>query len=215
VVRGRYRRRRARRGASSALLVAGVLLTVPAASMLTGDTALGKVQPVAVTGLTAHHSEATALRTTRPTEPGTPSRIVIEAIDIAADVEQVGLAADGTLALPMDPARVGWFTGSSRPGDTGPAVMVGHLDSADTAAVFARIYRLQVGDDVTVESRGSPTRTFSVTKVTWHAKESFPSEAVYGPTPDSQLRLITCGGRYDPDSGYSDNLVVFASEATD
>jgi hypothetical protein len=214
VVRGRYRRRRARRGASSALLVAGVLLTVPAAStMLSGDTALGTVEAGGETGLTAP-PPATVLQTD-VTEPGTPSRIVIEAIDVVADVEQVGLAVDGTLALPTDPARAGWFTGSSLPGESGPAVLVGHLDSDDSAAVFARVYQLEVGNHVTVQSPGGPTRTFTVTKVTWHAKESFPSEAVYGPTPDPQLRLITCGGKYDHDTGYSDNVVVFATAATD
>jgi LPXTG-site transpeptidase (sortase) family protein len=193
--------------------VTGVLLTAPAAgSILTGDTALGSVEGVGVTGPTAH--PATALRTSRPTEPGAPSRIVIGAIDVAADVEQLGLAADGTLALPTDPAKVGWYTGSSRPADSGPAVMVGHLDSGDAAAVFARIYKLEVGDDVTVQTQGGSTLTYSVTGVSWYAKASFPSEAVYGRTSDPQLRLITCGGRYDPDSGYSDNVVVFATEAT-
>jgi hypothetical protein len=195
-------------------MVAGVLLTVPAAAtVLTGDTALGRVEPGSGTGLTAPPA-ATVLHTDAK-EPDTPSRIVIEAIDVVADVEQVGLAADGTLALPMDPARVGWFTGGSRPGESGPTVLVGHLDSADTAAVFARVYQLGVGDEVSVQSHVGPTRTFTVTKVTWHAKESFPSEAVYGPTPDPQLRMITCGGKYDPDTGYSDNVVVFATAATD
>jgi hypothetical protein len=35
--------------------------------------------------------------------------------------------------------------------------------------------------------------------------------AVYGPVPNAQLRLITCGGTFDPATGrYLSNVVVFA-----
>ncbi|HEY9377515.1 MAG TPA: sortase, partial [Jiangellaceae bacterium] len=123
---------------------------------------------------------------------------------------------DGSLALPTDVARVGWYTSSRPPGDKGPAVMVGHVDSVDGPAVFARLSRIQVGDVVTVENRGGSTPvSFAVWAVTRYPKESFPTQAVYGPTPDAELRLITCGGTYDRDSGYSDNVVVLARAVTD
>jgi Sortase domain len=210
--RGRHRRRRARRSASSsALLVTSVLLAVPAAAALTADTPLasdrvesGQVDGQASTEHPAHE----------PTEPVQPGWIVIDAIGVSADVEAVGLAADGTLALPADVADVGWFDGSSRPGDMGPAVMVGHLDSVDGPAVFARLSQLEVGDVVTVENDQGTAVSFTVSTVTRHPKQSFPTQAVYGATPDAELRLITCGGSYDDDDGYADNVVVLATAAS-
>ncbi len=217
IARGRHRRRRARRSASSsALLVVSVLLTVPAAGALTADTTVRSDRLEAGDVTRLREPRATTEHADTPPDPVEPGRILIEAIGVSADVEGVGLAADGSLALPTDVARVGWFTGSSPPGDKGPAVMVGHLDSVDGPAVFARLSRLQVGDVVTVENRGGGTTlTFAVWAVTRHPKESFPTQAVYGPTPDAELRLITCGGTYDRDSGYADNVVVLARAVTD
>ena len=217
IVRARHRRNRVRRRAWwSALLVASVLLAVPAAGALSADTtvpsdrvesgggATGLAEPRAPTGVPGPELTGSA-------EPG---RILIEAIGVSADVEVVGLAADETLGLPSDVANVGWFTGSSRPGEMGPAVMVGHVDSADGPAVFSRLSELQVGDVITVENRDGSALAFTVSTVTRHSKQSFPTDAVYGPTPNAELHLITCGGRYDRDDGYTDNVVVTAKAAT-
>jgi hypothetical protein len=190
-----------------------LLLTLPAASLLTGDTAVhrtssGVNQQVAspiATGNLAH---------TSPERVG-PGRIFIKAVGVSADVETVGLAADGTLGLPTDTDTVGWFGGSSRPGDIGPAVMVGHVDSLDGPAVFGRLAGLEVGEVVAVDNADGTTVSFVVSSVTRYPKDSFPSDAVYGATPDAELRLITCGGSYDRDKGYADNVVVLARAAGD
>ena len=53
---------------------------------------------------------------------------------------------------------------------------------------------------------------FSVTKVQTYPKDAFPTSAVYGPTPDAELRLITCGGAFDSASGhYLNNVVAYAT----
>jgi hypothetical protein len=65
-----------------------------------------------------------------------------------------------------------------------------------------------------VENGSGTALPFAVSTVTRHPKWSFPSDAVYGASPDAELRLITCGGRYDRDSGYVDNVVVFARTLT-
>lgn len=45
------------------------------------------------------------------------------------------------------------------------------------------------------------------------AKDRFPTEAVYGPTPAPTLRLITCAGFFDSSSGhYVDNLIAYATQ---
>jgi hypothetical protein len=216
-VPGRHGELTSGRRASSAVLLAlgAVLIGVPAAGALTTDTAprpdhpeLGGVtRPVAPSAL--------APPPEKPAEELLePRRIVIDSIGVAAAVDTVGLTADGTLATPTDVAVAGWYTGSSRPGGTGPAVMVGHVDSVDGPAVFARLAELEVGDVVTVENGSGTALPFAVSTVTRHPKRSFPSDAVYGASPDAELRLITCGGRYDGDSGYVDNVVVFARTLT-
>jgi Sortase domain len=215
--RARHRRNRVRRRTWwSAFFIGLVLIAVPAAGALSADT----------TGQSDHREPAGATRLVEPrtpsgvpgagpTESVEPGRILIEAIGVSAAVEVVGLAADGTLGIPTDVATVGWFAGSSRPGEMGPAVMVGHVDSVDGPAVFARLAELRAGDLVTVEDGAGSALTFTVSAVTRHPKRSFPTDAVYGPTPDAELHLITCGGRYDRDDGYTDNVVVTAKVATD
>jgi hypothetical protein len=216
-VPGRHRELTSGRRASSAVLLAlgAVLIGVPAAGALTTDTAprpdhpeLGGVtRPVAPSALAPPPAKLAE-------ELLEPRRIVIDSIGVAAAVDTVGLTADGTLATPTDVAVAGWYTGSSRPGGKGPAVMVGHVDSVDGPAVFARLAELEVGDVVTVENGSGTALPFAVSTVTRHPKRSFPSDAVYGASPDAELRLITCGGRYDRDSGYVDNVVVFARALT-
>jgi hypothetical protein len=50
-----------------------------------------------------------------------------------------------------------------------------------------------------------------VTAVRTFPKSRFPTAAVYGPTPDAELRLVTCGGTFDPATGhYLSNVIAFA-----
>ena len=191
-----------------------VLIAVPAAGALSADTTgqSDRREPGGATRLVEPRA-STGVPGAGPTESVEPGRILIEVIGVSADIEAVGLAADGTLGIPTDVATVGWFAGGSRPGEMGPAVMVGHVDSVDGPAVFARLSELRVGDLVTVENGDGSSLAFTVSAVTRHPKQSFPTDAVYGPTPDAELHLITCGGRYDRDDGYADNVVVTAKAA--
>jgi hypothetical protein len=69
---------------------------------------------------------------------------------------------------------------------------------------------LTAGDQIEVE-RGGETVRFRVIRTAWYPKNEFPTDQVYGPTPDRQLRLITCGGVFDRTlRSYRDNLVVYA-----
>jgi sortase (surface protein transpeptidase) len=120
--------------------------------------------------------------------------------------------AQGVLIPPTDPARAGWYAAGVRPGDPGPAVIAGHLDSRTGAAVFAKLGTLRRGAAIAVtDARGTVVR-FTVDSVHSYPKVKFPTTQVYGSTPDPELRLITCGGDFDRASGhYVDNVVVFAS----
>jgi LPXTG-site transpeptidase (sortase) family protein len=101
------------------------------------------------------------------------------------------------------------------PGDIGPAVIAGHVDSVTEPAVFARLGELRPGDEVRVTLSTGAVEVFAVDSLTSAPKDAFPTQLVYGPTPTAQLRLITCDGVFNSSTGhYLDNLIVFASLAS-
>ena len=145
-----------------------------------------------------------------------PVRIVIPAIGVNASLVDLAREADGTLAAPPtnELDKAGWYAKGTVPGDTGPAVIAGHVDWVDRVAVFHRLGELQAGDDIRVVMDDGSTARFTVDGVRTVSKFRFPTAAVYGPTPDPQLRVITCGGPWDDARNiYSDNVIVSASEA--
>jgi hypothetical protein len=140
-----------------------------------------------------------------------PVRIRIDAIGASAPIDPLGLNPDGTLQAPADFGRAGYYTGRPNPGAVGPAIIVAHVDSKSGPAVFYRLRALKPGDEVTVTRADGSDVVFLVDRLEEHPKDAFPTDAVYGPTPDATLRLITCGGSFDRSSGhYRDNLVAFA-----
>jgi hypothetical protein len=147
--------------------------------------------------------------TTAPPQ-GPPTRLRVPAIGVDTALESLRLGTDGALLPPRTFARAGWYVDGTAPGDQGPAVIAGHVDSQRGPAVFYRLRELQAGDRIDVV-RGGVTVRFTVVSTAWYPKTSFPADKVYGPTPDRQLRLITCGGVFNHHlRSYKDNLVVYA-----
>lgn len=144
---------------------------------------------------------------------GAPTRLRIPSIGVDSALENLRLDARGELTPPVDFGRAGWYVDGAAPGDVGPAVIAGHVDSRTGRAVFYRLHALRPGSTVEVERGGGRVR-FRVISTSRHPKDRFPTERVYGPTPDPQLRLITCGGVFNPAArSYADNIVVFAVAA--
>ncbi|HSK97340.1 MAG TPA: class F sortase, partial [Euzebyales bacterium] len=136
----------------------------------------------------------------------------IPAIGIEAPVIRLGLNGDGTLEVPEAFDVAGWWTGGARPGEGGPAVVVGHVDSHSGPGVFYRLRDLRPGDRIELRGRGGRVVQFSVDRLEQHPKDAFPTAAVYGDTRRPTLRLITCGGAFDRSArSYVDNVVVYAS----
>jgi sortase (surface protein transpeptidase) len=140
-----------------------------------------------------------------------PAHIRIPAIGVSAAVVRLGLEPDGALEVPSDYDDTGWYTGGPAPGETGPAVIAGHIDSRSGPAVFYRLRELRPGDEITVGRADGSSVRFTVDAVAQYPKRAFPTEAVFGPSPDPILRLITCGGSFDRSRrSYRDNVVVTA-----
>lgn len=144
-----------------------------------------------------------------------PVRVIVPAIEVDADVVDLGVTADGTLEVPTDFATVGWFTRSALPGERGPEILAGHVDDEQGPAVFFRLRELEVGAEVTVVRADGGQVRYRVDGVERYPKDAFPTALVYGPAPGPVLRLITCGGTFDRATGhYRDNTVAYATVAT-
>jgi sortase (surface protein transpeptidase) len=141
-----------------------------------------------------------------------PVRLRIPSLGVDAPVGPVAKAADGTVEVPTRWEDVGWFDAGARPGEDGPSVLLGHVDSKAGPAVFARLPTAPAGTVVeVVGDRGQVTR-WRVERTEQHPKTRFPTEAVYLPALRPELRLVTCGGEFDRATGhYRDNVVVSAS----
>jgi LPXTG-site transpeptidase (sortase) family protein len=144
--------------------------------------------------------------------PADPAELTIPVIGVHAPMVHLGLEPNGSLQVPSSIAVAGWYTGSPRPGAVGSSVIVGHVDSLSGPGVFYRLGALRPGDRVYVSRADGTMAVFSVTKVLTYEKDAFPTAEVYGPAPDPELRLITCGGNYDPATGhYLSNVVAYAA----
>lgn len=142
-----------------------------------------------------------------------PVRVRVPALGIDAPVGALGVDEANELQVPENPADTGWWSGGAKPGEDGPAVVVGHVDSYEGPGVFHRLIELQPGDEIVVDRADGTSTTFAVGHLERHAKDAFPTEAVYGDTPDAQLRLVTCGGEFDETlRGYDDNVIAYATQ---
>jgi Sortase domain len=149
-----------------------------------------------------------------PRAASPPVRLAIPAIGVSTPLARLGLEADGAMQVPADFGRAGWFAEGPAPGQVGPSVIAGHVDSRTGPAVFHRLRELRPGQVVLVERADGTRLRFVVEQARSFPKDRFPTGAVFGPVPSAALRLITCGGDFDRARGsYRDNLVVFAGLA--
>ena len=200
------------RPSADALLAAGVLVVAlagcsdapPAAAPATATS------PTPSPSAAASEPAFTAVR--EVARAALPVRLRIPSLGVDAPVGPVGKAADGTVEVPTRWEDVGWYDGGARPGEDGPAVLLGHVDSKAGPAVFARLPQAPPGTVVEVVGDDGAVSRWRVERTDQHPKTRFPTEAVYLPGLRPELRLVTCGGAFDRTTGhYVDNVVVYAS----
>jgi sortase (surface protein transpeptidase) len=196
--------------ALSALVLTGCA-PAPAPAPRSTATASAAVRPDAAkaAGFQDPAADTDTATTTRPV------RIVIPAIGVRAGLIDLERGKDGVLEAPPSTVldEAGWYAKGTVPGAVGPAVIAGHVDWVDRIAVFHRLAELRAGDAIRVDMADGSAVHFVVDGVRTVSKRHFPTAAVYGPTPDPQLRVITCGGPWDDARDiYSENVVVSASE---
>lgn len=196
-------------------VLAAILLAAGAGLVGVGVVTGHDDPPPVMGGMPSGPSGPTASPGVSRTSPAVaePAWIALPSIETRSDLLRLGLAADGTMEVPSmaQADSAGWYDASPRPGASGPAVIVGHVDSTTGPAVFYRLSSLAPGARIVVGRTDGSTVTFRVTRLVRYPKDRFPTDAVYGDTRRPELRLITCGGTYQHGRGYLDNLVVYAT----
>jgi hypothetical protein len=166
----------------------------------------------------AHISRATAPAPTasaapvKPMARSLPVRVRVPAAGVdAGPILDLGLNGDGTVEVPSvaDADRIGWYDKGVTPGQTGPAVLIGHFDTARGPAVLKDVSKVRVGDEITVTRADGTTAVFRVRELEQVDKHAFPTAKVYGDTARPELRIVTCGGEL-VDGHRPDNIILYA-----
>ncbi|WP_405581852.1 class F sortase [Streptomyces sp. NBC_01190] len=182
----------------------------PAAAVPGSGPAAGPLPaaPSTATGTAAAApSDATAMTRSEPTLLSIPD------IGVHAPFTKLALGSDGRLQAPPpnNTNLVGWYGAGPTPGETGDAIVAGHVDTKTGPAVFVLLSLLKPGEKVSITRADASVAHFTIDSVETFDKDKFPDQRVYGNTPDAQLRIITCGGTFDrKKQDYKDNVVVFA-----
>jgi LPXTG-site transpeptidase (sortase) family protein len=143
-----------------------------------------------------------------------PVRLIIPAIKVDADIESLGLAPDGSMAVPKGPDDVAWFNQGPRPGENGTSVIAGHEGWKDNIpAVFDDLYKLKKGDTISVEDETGTTTVFVVRESQTFSENENAASVFSSSDGRAHLNLITCEGTWDEVSqSYSNRLVVFTDK---
>lgn len=164
-------------------------------------------------GSSTRHSHPVA----PPLPASKPVWLSIPAIGVRTVVNQLGLAPDGTLAVPQPGPgldQAAWFENSPTPGQPGPSVIEGHVDSTEGPSVFFRLGDVRPGDRIVVRRADGRVLTFEVDGVRDYLKTRFPTTVVYGGSAHQlsvpTLRLITCSDFDASIRHHIGNEVVFA-----
>lgn len=148
-----------------------------------------------------------------------PVHLSVPAIKAESDLRAVGLKstdAGSEIDIPpaTEPMQGAWWSGSPRPGATGPAIILGHVDGqiggkVGQPGLFYGLHNVKRGDSATVTRADGTQARFVAYEVIQVDKANFPAARIYGNTPGPELRLITCGGEWDPVAhSYRSNWIV-------
>ena len=181
----------------------------PATAAAAPKTSTGKPAPIVVPSFT-DPAKGLVLN------PSVPVSLTIPALGVKSALLDLGLNPDGTVQVPSltDPdSKAGWYKNSPAPGSVGPAIILGHIDSRQYGpGVFYELGKLKPGSEVDVTRQDGTVAVFKIDGVRSYPKNNFPTKDVYGNIDHAGLRLITCGGTFDPSkSSYESNIVAYAS----
>lgn len=177
--------------------------------------------PPATTAAVASTTDSTAASTTSSSAGTTsttylthaiadPARLVIPSLKVDATMAKVGLLDNGAMEIPAV-GVVGWFGPGPVPGASGPSVVVSHVSYGGKKGAFYRLKDMKPGDQVLIYDKTGDVATFQVDSLETILKTALPTERIWNNTKEAVLRLVTCGGEYDPATKhYLSNVIVYA-----
>ena len=215
--------------AAAAALALGGALTIAAGLAGPGGPPQPGQDPIAATDTGPTPDPATTPTTPAPPVPPVPDvapvtdlgPLLAASAPVAIDIPSINVhstalvplsvGADGVLPAPTDYQAPGWYTGGPTPGQLGPAIIAGHVDGPDGPAIFYRLGELTAGAEVTITRQDGTIARFVIDSIASYPKAEFPTSVVYGNTTNrAELRLITCGGKFDRTTGhYVNNVIAF------
>jgi hypothetical protein len=141
-----------------------------------------------------------------------PATVTLGSLGVTLPVQPVGIAADGQMDLPPNPAQVGWYRfGPSPSSAEGAVVLAAHVDSARYGpGPLARVAALVPGSTIVVAT-GTRSITYTVIDVISVQKTNLDLALVFDRTGPPRLHLVTCGGEYVRGQGWTSNVTVIAS----
>ena len=193
----------------------GIILLVAGLGIMLVSSGTG-VDSYASSAQRAVQEVMAAFELKAPMAEAAPMRLRIPDIYVDTTFVDLGLEENGEIEVPEGYQEVGWYTKGPTPGELGPAVVLGHVDSYEGPGVFLTLGQLQPGDYVYVDREDGSTATFRVTALERYDRDAFPKEKVYGDIDHAGLRLVTCSGTFNRDAQeYSRLLVVYAALVED
>lgn len=141
-----------------------------------------------------------------------PVRIRIPALNIDTAVQHVGINDQGNMAAPTNYTDVGWYRHGPAPGESGSAVIAGHVNNGlGLSGVFENLSSIKAGDDIYVVRADGSEVHFVVASTRSYPYNDAPEEIIFNPSGSVRLNLITCEGKWvKEDRTYDQRFVVFA-----
>jgi hypothetical protein len=201
--------------ASAAVVLAGVLVGVLTRSPSNGSAAHGHASgharsggpgPPVATLPAVPARRAGAVRAERPTTSRLPDGVVVP-------LQPADTRNDGSLAVPDDVRRAGWWRGGARLGDPfGSTVLAAHVDSfTQGLGPYAGLLSTRPGDQIVLDS-AHLQQTFSVMSLRLMPKGTLAQHPwIFSARGPRRLTLVTCAGPYDPARGGYQNLAVITA----
>ena len=145
---------------------------------------------------------------------GLPKRLQIPKIGIDAEVQYMGVTAEGDMESPKGPAEVGWYKHGPRPGEKGSSVIAGHFGWLNQPSVFDNLHKLTKGDSLYVLDDQGMSVAFVVRESRSYSPDDNTADIFTQNDGGGHLNLITCEGAWDEArQAYTKRLVVFADKA--
>ncbi|WEO78049.1 sortase [Cryobacterium sp. SO2] len=152
----------------------------------------------------------------QPAPVSAPVRVTVDALEIDMPIEPVGLADDGALALPANPAVAAWYRYGPGPGSAaGATVVAAHVDSlVYDLGPFARLADAPAGTEIVVHTSDGSAHRYTIASINTVEKQAVPWAGVFDRAGEPRLTLVTCGGEFDYEARrYLSNVIVTAVPA--